>query len=93
LRTSNLDRGRFPVYLKPGEAGKKQDHIAKSGPKADPDLKAKIDLALSTPGSLQDKADGVNGMFGTNHDRSTISRWLKKPSLNFDEDKQKGEAK
>jgi hypothetical protein len=26
---SNLDKGRFPVYLKPGEAGKKQDHVAK----------------------------------------------------------------
>jgi hypothetical protein len=26
---SNLDRGRFPVYLKPGEAGKKEDHVAK----------------------------------------------------------------
>ena len=24
---SNLDRGRFPVFLKPGEAGKKQDHV------------------------------------------------------------------
>jgi len=23
----NFDRGRFPVYLKPGEAGKKEDHV------------------------------------------------------------------
>jgi hypothetical protein len=26
---SNLDHGRFPVYLKPGEAGRKEDHVAK----------------------------------------------------------------
>jgi hypothetical protein len=25
----NFDRGRFPVYLKPGEAGKKEDHVTK----------------------------------------------------------------
>src|ERR1700733_11956055 len=25
----NFDRGCFPVYLKPGEAGKKEDHVAK----------------------------------------------------------------
>jgi AAA domain len=35
---SNLDRGRFPVYLKPGEAGKKEDHVAsKAGRKANPE--------------------------------------------------------
>jgi hypothetical protein len=89
---SNLDRGRFPVYLKPGEAGKKQDHVAKAGPKADPDLQTKIDLARITTGSLQDKADAVNRKFGTNHDRSTISRWLKKPSLNFDEERAEATA-
>ena len=82
---SNLDRGRFPVYLKPGEAGKKQDHVVKPGPKNDPDLNHKSELARNTSGSLQDKANAVNAKFGTNHDRSTISRWLKKPSLNFDE--------
>jgi hypothetical protein len=34
----NFDRGRFPVYLKPGEAGKKEDHTSKSkgGPKPNP---------------------------------------------------------
>lgn len=33
---SNLDRGRFPVCLKPGEAGRKEDHAATSGRKANP---------------------------------------------------------
>jgi AAA domain len=36
---SNLDRGRFPVYLKPGEAGKKEDHVVKdkAGRKPNPE--------------------------------------------------------
>jgi len=81
---SNLDRGRFPVYLKPGEAGKKQDHVAKPGPKADPDKQAKIDFAKSVDGSYQQKAKAVNQKFGTKHSKSTVSGWLKE----FDEDKE-----
>jgi hypothetical protein len=30
-----FDQGRFPVVLKPGEAGRKEDHMAKPGRKAD----------------------------------------------------------
>ena len=39
---SNLDRGRFPVYLKPGEAGKKEDHVTKDkgGRKPNPERDA-----------------------------------------------------
>jgi hypothetical protein len=34
---SNLDGGRFPVYMLPGEAGKKEDHVAKkAGRKPNP---------------------------------------------------------
>lgn len=33
---STLDRGRFPVYLKPGEAGKKEDHTPQPGRKPNP---------------------------------------------------------
>lgn len=87
---SNLDRGRFPVYLKPGEAGKKQDHVAKSGRPADPDRQAKIDFYKSVEGSSRQKADAVNDKFGTNHSHTTLSGWVEKP--NFDEDKQKAET-
>ena len=39
---SNLDLGRFPVYLKPGEAGRKEDHVAKDkgGRKPNPEKDA-----------------------------------------------------
>lgn len=82
----NFDRGRFPVYLKPGEAGKKEDHVTKTGRKADPDKQRKIDFAKSVEGSLQDKVDAVNAKFETEHDRSTIQRWLKETE--FDSDKE-----
>jgi hypothetical protein len=36
---SNLDHGRFPVYLKPGEAGKKEDHVVKDKGGARPNPK------------------------------------------------------
>jgi hypothetical protein len=38
---SNLDHGRFPVYLKPGEAGRKEDHIEKDKGGARPNPKEK----------------------------------------------------
>lgn len=39
---SNLDHGRFPVYLKPGEAGRKEDHADrdKGGRKPNPEKDA-----------------------------------------------------
>lgn len=57
---------------------------SKSGPKADPLLKEKIELARSTPGSLQDKVNAINEKFGSDHVASTIGRWLK----GFDETKE-----
>jgi hypothetical protein len=36
---SNLDHGRFPVYLKPGEAGRKEDHVEKDRGGARPNPK------------------------------------------------------
>jgi hypothetical protein len=56
----------------------------KKGRPADPDKQAKIDLAKSIDGSLQEKADAVYEKFGTKHAKSTVSEWLK----DFDEDKQ-----
>lgn len=81
---SYLDKGQFPVYLKPGEAGKKQDHIAKSGRKEDSGKQQKIDFAKSVEGSLQQKADAVNEKYGSKHSKSTIHEWLK----DFDTDKE-----
>jgi hypothetical protein len=49
---------------------------SKSGPK-DRDRQAKIDLAKSTNGSLQDKADAANAKFGTTYVKSTVGEWLK----------------
>lgn len=80
---SNLDKGRFPVYLKPGEAGKKEDHVAKAGRKEDPARQCKIEFARNVDGSLQQKADAVNEKFGSSHTKSTIHKWLNE-SLPFD---------
>jgi hypothetical protein len=43
---SHLDRGRFPVYLKPGEAGKKEDHVPSSGRKPSPKRDEQTQLVL-----------------------------------------------
>jgi AAA domain len=43
---SNLDRGCFPVYLKPGEAGKKEDHVPTSGRKPNPKKDEQTQLVL-----------------------------------------------
>jgi hypothetical protein len=68
--TENVERfkGRNPVKGRP----------------ADPDRQAKIDFAKSIDGSLQGIANAVNEKFGSSHDRSTMSKWLKE----FDGDKQ-----
>jgi hypothetical protein len=42
----NFDRGRFPVYLKPGEAGKKEDHTPQSGRKPNPKKDEQTQLIL-----------------------------------------------
>jgi hypothetical protein len=55
------------------------------GPK-DPDRQAKIDFAKSVEGSLQEKADAVNEKFSSEHDKSTIGKWLRGPK--FDKDHQ-----
>jgi hypothetical protein len=44
---------------------------------AEPDRQAEIDFAKGVAGSLQDKADAIEKQFGTKHDKSTISKWLK----------------
>jgi AAA domain len=42
----NFDRGRFPVYLKPGEAGKKEDHVPVVGRKPNPKRDEQTQLIL-----------------------------------------------
>lgn len=80
---SNLDRGRFPVYLKPGEAGKKEDHAARrAGPKSDPLKQQKLDFLQTQTGSLQEKADAVNAKFNSEHPKETVRKWLK--DIEFD---------
>jgi hypothetical protein len=77
---SNLDKGRFPVCTRP-EGMKQLTEERKSqngGRKPNPEKQQQIDLALSAPGSLQDKADAVYKKFGgTKPYKSTILRWMK----------------
>jgi len=47
---SNLDKGRFPVYLKPGEAGRKEDHTPAAGQKPNPDKGQHTQLILKMRG-------------------------------------------
>jgi len=47
------------------------------GRPAEPDRQAEIDFAKGVAGSLQNKADAIEKQFGTKHDKSTISKWLK----------------
>lgn len=47
---SNLDKGRFPVYLKPGEAGRKEDHVPTSGRKPNPKKEQQKQLILQLRG-------------------------------------------
>lgn len=55
----------------------------KAGAPGDALKQQKIEFARSVEGSLQEKADAVFQKFGTRHDRSTVSRWLKE-SAAFD---------
>lgn len=43
---SNLDQGRFPVYLTPGEAGRKEDHTPTSGRKPNPKKEEQTQMIL-----------------------------------------------
>lgn len=62
-QTENVERfqGRNPMKGRP----------------ADPDRQATIDFAKGVAGSLRDQADAIEKQFGTKHDKSTISKWLK----------------
>lgn len=80
---SNLDRGRFPVFTPPeGMKQLNEERKAQNGRKPNSKKQQKIEFAKNITGSWQDKADAVNKQFGSNHDRSTIGKWLKE----FDED-------
>jgi hypothetical protein len=62
-----------------------------AGAKETPDKQLKITFAKSVEGSLQDKADAVNEKFGSNHDKSTIYRWLN-PKFDKDNPKEQNDA-
>lgn len=57
---------------------------SKPGPKADSERQAKVDFAKNTPGSLQDKADAINGRFGSKHSKSYVSGLLKEKEFDAD---------
>jgi hypothetical protein len=58
-----------------GERFKRRNPM--KGRPAEPDRQAEIDFAKGVAGSLQNKADAIEKQFGTKHDKSTISKWLK----------------
>ena len=75
---SNLDRGRFPVFTPPdGMKQLNEERKAQNRRRPDTDKQQKIEFARSVGGSLQDMANAVNKKFGSDHDRSTIRKWLK----------------
>ncbi len=49
----------------------------KAGSPGDPDKQQKLDFLRTLSGSNQEKADQLNRKFGSKHDRSTISKWVK----------------
>jgi hypothetical protein len=80
---SNLDGGRFPVYLKPGHAGKKEDHVAKDkgGARANPkekELAQQIKLFRDSGESWPVVANKL-GL-----SESTAMRYYKKASFDSD---------
>jgi AAA domain len=80
---SNLDSGRFPVFTPPeGMKQLAEKRKVLNGRKPNSDKQQKIEFAKSVDGSWQDKADGINKKFGSDHDKSTIRKWC----LEFDED-------
>ncbi len=80
------ETGDMKLVVPPGTGTPlREQRRNKSGPKTDPVRQAKIDFAQSIDGSLQAKADAVNAKYGSNHDKSTISKWLKKAKP-FDSD-------
>ena len=66
---SNLDGGRFPVYIKPGQAGKKEDHVVnKAGRKPNPErhaLAQQITRLKAEGKSLPQIAEQLNVKFST----------------------------
>jgi len=60
-----------------------------AGKKADPNKQAKIDFAKTIDGTHQQIVDAVNAKFGSQHDRSTITKWLNETK--FDKDLTQGE--
>jgi hypothetical protein len=75
-----LDQGRFPIHLKPGEAGKREDHTPeKRGRKADHRRDDKINFLMALEGEklgAPEKTKRLNEHFGTHHPESTIKTWL-----------------
>jgi hypothetical protein len=74
---SYLDQGRFPVYLKPGEAGRKEDYSCKAGRKEDSQKKEKLTYLKTLDGSLVSKVTLLNKKFKSHHTRDTVRGWLR----------------
>jgi hypothetical protein len=71
------DTGDLKLIVTPGAGTPlREQKRASAGRKVDPDKQAKIEFAKTVDGSLQEKADAVNEKFGSNHNKSTVSRWL-----------------
>jgi hypothetical protein len=78
------EEGDMRLVVAPG-TGTPLHQQRRQGRKEDPDKQQKIDFARTVPGSLQDKADAVNAKFGSEHNKSTLSKWLQETQ--FDSEK------
>ena len=71
------DTGDMKLVVTPG-AGTPLNEQRKTGRKVDPEKQLKIEFANTVAGSLQQKAEAVNEKFGSNHDKSTIAKWVER---------------
>jgi hypothetical protein len=81
--TNYLDKGRFPVHLPPGEAGKRGDHVETRGRKPDQQHVEKIDYLMDLEATLLntnplEMTGLLNAKFHSQHPMNTIKDWLRK---------------
>lgn len=83
-----LDQGRFPVYAKPGAAGKKGDYVSRRGRKPDENRDEKIAFlvhVLEDVLYVEEKqkppigeiTEALNTRFKSDHPESTVKTWLR----------------
>ena len=78
------ETGDMKLVVAPGTGTPLREQKRTTKRTDDPDRQAKIDFARSLNASLRETTTAVNEKFGSNHGKSTVSRWLNDGV--FDED-------